>query len=634
MNFVWMTLAFLVLTGVALVLCNTLKVNMGEGTLLSATFIVLSLFLGAKSGSFQYGMYVICIVAVMGYLLSVVQIVKRNKFETASLTSPYFILFVLLFAYSMIVFYNDFIQHVDEFHQWAAAVKYMLEKDQMPVWGEFIGEAHPYMATSLFHLFFQKFSGYNEQNMYVSAFLLMWIGFLLPFSGYERKDWKKAALYTFIIYIAIYSLYYYSHKNLYVDLPVAGWSGGLAGWWMNRTKKKTNVLIGGSGLAMICFFKPSAGLLMAVLVVLFMLVQKYLVEERIYVNSKNSKYLLIAGSAAAILGVIVIAVVAWSIFNPEKASEIFSFVLGDKLAVVELSADKAKKTLAAFITALVGSPLNSRSSLRVVFLPFLFLLFVLLKVIGDIFQKRQDSLVYMWYMAGMSVGFCAVVYVSFLFLFVYEESVKVAGVGRYLSICALYLLVIVLTLLLKKEEAKMINVPSYIAMGLTIVFLSGMNTNFITLSTALNKEKIPGYEDILSTRIQIEQILEIITETDKVYLIKQDDSNEYVTNAALYYLENQVSNYLATPWKFTENGSIIRVQEGETPAITDFAQLLAQGGYTYVWIYASDNYLKNTLPEVMECDKIKTRGFYRVVNENGEISLERVKTLKKEIAAG
>ena len=37
-----------------------------------------------------------------------------------------------VFFSCLFLYYNDFIQHTDEFHQWAAAVKYMLEKDKLP----------------------------------------------------------------------------------------------------------------------------------------------------------------------------------------------------------------------------------------------------------------------------------------------------------------------------------------------------------------------------------------------------------------------------------------------------------------------------------------------------------------------
>ena len=53
--------------------------------------------------------------------------------------------------------------------------------------------------------FFQKFTGYNEQTMYVSSSLLMWIGFLLPFSGCERKGLEKdCRIYGNHVYCAVY----------------------------------------------------------------------------------------------------------------------------------------------------------------------------------------------------------------------------------------------------------------------------------------------------------------------------------------------------------------------------------------------------------------------------------------------
>ena len=75
---------------------------------------------------------------------------------------------------------------------------------------------------------FQKFTGYSEQGMYVSSFLLMWIGFLLPFSEYGWKDWKKIAFYVVLVYVALFSLYTYGVKSLYVDVPTAAWAGGLS----------------------------------------------------------------------------------------------------------------------------------------------------------------------------------------------------------------------------------------------------------------------------------------------------------------------------------------------------------------------------------------------------------------------
>ena len=128
--------------------------------------------------------------------------------------------------------------------------------------------------------------------MYVSSFLLMWIGFLLPFSEYTWKDWKKLVFYIVLVYIALFSLYTYGVKSLYVDVATAAWAGGLAGWWINRKKKKQNALIVVAGMVMIHFFKASAGLLMAVLVGMFMLSQSFLVEKGVAAKESGRKFVV------------------------------------------------------------------------------------------------------------------------------------------------------------------------------------------------------------------------------------------------------------------------------------------------------------------------------------------------------
>ena len=50
---------------------------------------------------------------------------------------------------------------------------------------------------------------------------------------------KKVLLYIAILFVAIYSLYTYGTKSLYVDVPMAAWAGGLAGWWIDTEKTKT-----------------------------------------------------------------------------------------------------------------------------------------------------------------------------------------------------------------------------------------------------------------------------------------------------------------------------------------------------------------------------------------------------------
>ena len=180
------------------------------------------------------------------------------------------------------------IQHIDEWHLWAALVRYMQQKDRLPMGTDFITESsQKYIASSLFITFFQLLGGYNEGNMYVASGLLTFTGMLLPFAGARKEEWKKILFYTMIVYLACFSMYLYATKNLYVDLPVIGWSGGMAGWWLSREKEKKNLILIPAAVLVLHFTKMSSGLLMALYMTGFMAIHHFLIEKR-YLYQKDA----------------------------------------------------------------------------------------------------------------------------------------------------------------------------------------------------------------------------------------------------------------------------------------------------------------------------------------------------------
>lgn len=628
-NFCMMLAAFAVLCGAALFFCSILKLNMGEGMVLSTAACILLLFAGSTAGSFSYGIYGIIVLAVLGAALWIFTLAgrKRRHEEADYLTvsSPAFLILFGLFLGWMVVYYHDFIQHIDEFHQWAAAVKYMLNKDQMPFGTDFVGGAEQYaFATSLFHLLFQKFSGYNEQDMYVSASLLMWIGFLLPFAGCRRKEWKKAVLYTGIIYLAVYTLYLYGPKNMYVDLPTAAWAGGLGGWWLNRPKKRTDFLLAGTVMVLLYFMKPSVGMLMAVFVLGFILLQILFVENNFLEQAKGIRILtalawgagamVVAGSGAVILLV--------------RKYQPFS------VGAYEVTGEKLKQTLMAFVVKSSGLALSSRSNLAVSFFALLLLVLILFRLGGELLERKKEAYAYILYSGVAALGYCAVLFFSFLFMFNYESSVNMRGCRRYFSICGLYLLMMALTFLLQRSPRTGKKHGRWLACGLLLFFALGVNEKFIPNATAIAKTDVANYTKISSTKSQTEKIASVLDEEDRVYLICQQNADtlsgaDVILNTALYYLDNQISNYLNEPWKFFDGGSNVRLEDTDTWTLASLPDLLAQGGYEYVWIYKKDDYLTQHLPEVLKCDKVKQKSLYRVIYEDGRAAaLEYVQTLK------
>lgn len=652
-----MLLAFLILVGVVCFYVATVKVNMGEGMLLSASTVMLVLTVSSTLfGTFRYGMwgiYGIALLGVTGFLFRMIRAQNRKAQFTGWIVIGSLL---VLYAVWLVIYHNDFIQHIDEFHEWAAAVKYMLLHDKMPTGGDFIGGGGQYgFASSVFLLYFQKFTGYSEQNMYVASTLLTFIGLLLPFSDYEKKDFVKVWIYIGILYIALFSLYVYGTKSLYVDMPTAAWSGGLAGWWMNRDpeKKKRNVLVLLTGMVTLHFMKQSQGLLMALFVLLFALSYTWMIERKQIHKPQALKHLrittgmlcvLVLLGTAGVVGLVseIKPIEKTAVSEDGQEYEVTSYeILGKELPqgavnwinVYTINEKKAKETMKSFLTNAVGAQMTGRSNLRLAFVPFVGLCLVLVTVYGDLHQKKRESIFFRCYMLVMSLAYCAVLYLSFVLMFTYGLSVEVKSSSRYFSGCAVYLFILVMTLLLGRGEWKKETTWKYLLCGIGMLFLYGLNTKYIPNMTALDKEGVIGYESISSARHQANEIQKMIGTEEKVYYIyqvseKDFDEREYVNSPVLYYMDTQVSNYMGTPWRFLEEGCNIGLELREDLNIQNLPELLAWGGYAYVWIYKSNKYLNANLPKVFQMENEVENGLYQVIYENEQpVGLKYVSAL-------
>lgn len=646
-----MILAFFVFFGIVLLFRSICHVNTGEGSVLAVAAIALLLVLSSFWGSFIYGIYAAELLAVLGGIFWIVKVIRTGKRELAETFSPAFVVLIALYLASLVLLYHDFIQHIDELHHWALAVKVMLNTDQMPSGMSVSNSAY---ATSLFLLFFQKFTGYNEQGMYVAAIFLAWIGFMLPFSNYRWKDWKKVAVYSVIVYIALFTLYTYGIKSLYADVPLAAWSGGLVGWWTKREKKRVNLVIVCAGLVLLHFFKASEGLLMAVFVLLFLLLQSLIVEKgRMEETSFRTKFtagvgilclFVLVGSGA--LMAVSVNIKPYQIQehqeeeNSSQDGQQEWMIAGQKLPtrvstvinIVGLSGEKVKRTFGSFVTKCVGGTLASRSNWKIGYVPFLVLIFILFKIVGDLYRQQKKEQAYILYGIFMALSYSMTVFFSYLFMFSYELSVEVRSISRYFSACVIYLFVLVMSELLQQEQAEKENVYKYVVLGVTVFFAMGLNDKFIPNATAINKTEISGYDKLNSISRQMEEVESTIGENDRVYYICQYPADDLggaeLYNASVsYYMEDRVSNYLVTPWKFTSTGSNVRLEESDI-TLAQLPELLEQGGYTYLWVHTTNAYLTRELPLVMKCETVKSGYLYKVRYENGKATgLELVREL-------
>lgn len=629
---------FLILSGIACLWMRTLHLRFFEGVYLAVSTIIFLLFASGGIGTFTYGMVALFLLGTAGFIWNLVLEIKSHNLDWGWNIPAYRVL-TLALLYAMLAFWKAPLQHVDEFHLWGAAVRFMERENRLVNWTE-LGIGGQYYAASFFQLFFQKLTGYNEQAMYAASFLMIWVGFLLPFSKAGRKQWKTVLLYSLLIFLSLYSLYLYPYKSLYTDLPAAAWAGGLAGWWMNRDKdrKKGNLLVLIVGLITLVFLKSYVGILMVFLLLLFVITERVRSDERFSSKKFRRTWLLIGCVFIVVLTAIVGAVLL--LICRGSVPAVFPQTVRNFIEIAEPSLQKAVRVLGALANAWTGKNMGGTGRLDVYPCFFTLLIVTMIILSGWIRGDKLTARARVFHVISSSIIYLLFLAVSYICLFNYEEAIVARGVKRYFSILAIYQLIIALTawfgegddtFLAGERQGKVLynseirrKIMKAGALFLLLFVAWGVNDKFISSATAYNDYQIEGSADIEEANAEVKKVDREIGEA-KVYFLNQDTDNEFPQNIAFYHLGSQVNNYLNTPWRFTEDGCEIRIQEYETPTLSDLPQILSAGGYQYLWIYDADEYLTENLGRVFHIDGSQTEltdgQLYQVIaDESGTVA--------------
>jgi len=631
-------LAFIILTGLALLLKNIIQINLGEGFFLSVSLIIGVLYLsGRLLGTFSPGMFFLAAAGGAGFIFQVIVCLKAGK--TAAMSLPVLAVFVIALLYGVVFFYGVFLQNPDDLHWYGPVALYMSQNNRLINWSEFIVPYQAY-APSFFELFFMKTAGNEEQVMYVSAFLLSWIGFLLPMSRMERKDWGKVLLYAAVIFAALYSLYGHPYKSLYVDLPCAAWAGGIAGWWAGRdqARGKKNAVILIAGLVTLAFFKQMVGVLMVLLILLYIVYEHE--AQRCLTDADRGRRRCIRLTGGSFLVLMILVVVfsgGFLLLTRDRFFVMLPSSLQELLKATGFSGTKIIRLAGALGNSFLGTALHGKSDRSIY--AFAFLCFLIIWQTADTWQEseRASTVVRNAYVVFSGIGYIAALAAAYLTLFTYEEAVDAKSSKRYLSILIIYLFLICLSRWLQREEKdRQKNMMRLVGtLALLLFFITGWNDRFIANATAFNEYQVANSEDIIETRAEVSKIRKLIGQEDRVFLIDQEGENEMPLNVAFCYLQDQVSNFMTEPWQFTENGCVIRHAEKETPTVGDLPELLEDGGYTWLWVYNTDEYLANALQDVLKSDipeeQMSDGQLFRVIYREGRFDgIELETCLDKE----
>ena len=602
-NILLMLGCFCLFIGIGMLYYKFTQLTSVESLGISVVSIIFVQFISGILGNVAIGVYILYSAGLAGIAVFFLPFYKKKK------KSGFFSLGLLIitagFVYALIAFQNTIIHNVDEFNQWAKAALYVNQTGLLPVSGMFSG-IHP-AGTTLFHSFFVYLPGYVESNLYCSGFLLTWTGLMLPFSVLGWKDWKQASLYTLLVFLALYVLYPYPYMSLYVDMPVAVWSGGMAALWYMRENKKQVVPLLIGILFIVSLFKYLAGPLFAAALIFFVIViQVYSsdlsLKARIQVlrNKFGNKIKWLYLALPIVIMLLILAVIKL-IPIITAIGDLFSKSSGHGILAI-------KACIKAALNRNIGV-----SSLNITYFSCIIAYFVIAAVLYFFIknQKKNYKWLLLFYLLGAGVYFVVLVFNN-LFTFSYNESIRAASINRYFSIYVVFGLPLLLSPLLLYHPGKKARIAKMlISLALIGALCFGINESFFTTYIAApDPAHIKYYQDITKIRNSSEDINKIVPENSKILFVAQKTKGVQISIASY-------TTYGRAPigvYDFLDGKRTNISQNIIPPPIDQIGKFIIENGYEYLWIYKTDTYFTMNTGELLNT-KIVEGGLYKIIQK-------------------
>ena len=576
MDIILLIAVFILIIGIAMFYCNLLKLNIAEGMMPAVlTVILFDAVAVGLAGSYIIAIGGAVLLAAIGAGFAVFrQIKEKNGFRM--LLSPCIIALAAVFFVSIMIYRGDVIQNIEELGLWAMADKYMAVHDKL-----YSYQGITYLqGASLFHYIFLRTAGFSEGTLYAVSALLYWIGLLLPFGRLPKEKSPRLLLYILLVHSGLYSLYYFGSKTCGPELPLACWTGGLAGWWITRDKEKksSNAVVLISGLVGAFTFTSSVDMTLVILVLLLAATEKAgsrVLGEKHHDREQKINF----GMLYLLAGALVWAAGTYLYGTITR----FTYLIDN---------------MTSFLRCLVENNMSlGRSDFNHTFIFNIVLIAVLYFAVADRDDQRKAAARYMIYSIAASAIYLTVLIYGLVDAKVHPEEDYMIQIQRLIAMCAIYLLVMALSWMLCEErmlERKASYIPGLI---LLVAFLYGVNANYLTYTTAAYPEKRSSYAQIQKVKRECGYIKDLVPKKYKIYMINQGD--EIASAEARFLLEDQISDSFSQAWKYSISGGMVHDQDAPYDTLEKLPEALTEGKYRYVWIFKTNKYLTSSLPEVM-----------------------------------
>lgn len=644
MNFIMMVLMLLCVYGImALYQCITWFGGARCLALAVMTVIGIQAFGGAIGRVIPHGMSYTAVFLLLcggfGHLMTVwetfsirngrIGLAGKAKERLAALYPPAVIGAGLIFLLIFLLMRGMLIFRYDDLKQWGSAAKFMTQFEWMPREEEFFGSHNHYLTPTFFTSFFglggKWVSGtVIEHNFYAANMLFVAAGLILPLGEIGWKKWKTAFAVLGLELLGMTALYYHSIANLYVDIILAAWVGGMVASVVQH-RSSGNAFdrrFWSYCLPMLLFtvfIKWGYGLLGVGVVLLTILLCESSLNpqfgQKLAKRFQNKRLLLIWVLIAAILFVLIWSM---SILMGDTLNKILPGVNGMFTAIGDIlfaRTDKATLTLKACLTGLFDQPVT-RGTFG--FGPLVGLLLVggLGAAVAETAGEKRALLrrLNLIYLAGSVVWFMLILFV-YVSNFAYAEATIALSFNRYMGIYLMIGLFVQLTFLFDRNDAAL---GRSLKMLVFLVLVLNINTDLVIESTALDPMQIVGYENVVAVKEQANEVSALTDPEDRILYIGQYGAERGLHRARLDVGMN-VSPYKPNTYKFsTEN--VAGYDLSVTRAPYELPQLIIDGGYDYVWVYKSNSELNDFTEEYFGF-RFKPGMLYRVVTDGRSVQL-------------
>lgn len=645
MDLICVSLAVTALLGLALLYHIWIKVT-PEESLASAIMTILLLVYGTGLlGNTGISLYIVYVLAALGILGAFVVFLKGRKIRResnqklcsiATFFTPGIVMYLCLVFLIWFAFRGFIVSNWDELYQWGKAAQYMVLHDALPVGIDFKGESELLSTTTFFHYFIAKMGvllrgSVTESHYYVSNVLLWFAAVLLPLSGTGWKDWFRVSVYGVVQFLLAALLFVQPYYNIYTDQPVCYWAGALIAWLLLERCKKSNWYL--IPLILINVFKMKnmvgplfVGIVLGALLILYGIQENVREKNGIWWKVWN---VVFSGKILVVFGVLGAGCLA---------------LVNYRLATLIIPGEENRYTLTvqAMFSKLFAAVNKHNDNLYLSygsFLVFVALIVVFLyPIILNGLEKKRFRMLMSVYMAGFVVFWFIMLY-AYMRVFVYADSIQATSLERYYSD---YMMLGIIPLLIpfffsgrngvESERKKKIKIfTRYGVIGFVILYtVVGIHSYFLPQLVHSQATKQKRFARREMVREYVEEIDELTNGVGNVYFINQKASDLY-TLAADYDLGDRFTRGEIC-FRFRKNSDEYVAALREYPP-EQMPTVLFEQSFSYVWVYSSNKYLRESMQQVFDIEKVKKGDFYRVViQRGGRLTLEYVCNLEQRVS--